>query len=95
MNEIIRIENLVKKYGNKPALDGLDLSVHEGEIFGYLGPNGAGKTTTVRVISTLTNYDSGKVLVDGHDVKKEPHEAKKCMGVIQQQISLEIGRAHV
>ena len=89
MNEIIRIENLVKKYGNKLALDGLDLSVHEGEIFGYLGPNGAGKTTTVRVISTLTNYDSGKVLVDGHDVKKEPHEAKKRMGVIQQQISLD------
>lgn len=89
MNEIIRIENLVKKFGNKPAVDGLDLSVYEGEIFGYLGPNGAGKTTTVRAISTLTDYDSGKVFVDGHDVKKEPYEAKKCMGVIQQQISLD------
>lgn len=89
MNEIIKIEDLVKKFGDKPALDGLSLSVHEGEIFGYLGPNGAGKTTTVRVISTLTNYDSGTVLVDGYDIKKNPYEAKKRMGVIQQQISLD------
>ncbi|MCB5279241.1 MAG: ABC transporter ATP-binding protein [Candidatus Cloacimonetes bacterium] len=89
LNEIIRIEDLVKRYGDKPALNGLNLSVHEGEIFGYLGPNGAGKTTTVRVISTLTNYDSGKVIVDGHDIDKEPYEAKECMGVIQQQISLD------
>lgn len=89
MNKIIEIEGLVKKFGDKAALDGLDLSVYEGEIFGYLGPNGAGKTTTVRVISTLTDYDSGKVLVDGYDVKKDPFEAKKRMGVIQQQISLD------
>jgi len=89
MGDIIIIEDLVKTFGDKKALDGLDLRVGEGEFFGFLGPNGAGKTTTVRCISTLVRYDSGKILVDGIDVSEDPISAKDRMGVIQQQISLD------
>jgi ABC-2 type transport system ATP-binding protein len=89
MSDVIEINNLVKKYGEKVAVDGISFSVHEGELFGFLGPNGAGKTTTVRCISTLTNITSGQVLVNGIDIAKDQTEAKKYMGVIQQQISLD------
>ena len=89
MNDIIVITDLVKRYGDKTAIDHVDLRVHEGELFGFLGPNGAGKTTTVRCVSTLTNFDEGSIFVDGYDLKKNPTEAKNSMGVIQQQISLD------
>ncbi|MGN1044448.1 MAG: ABC transporter ATP-binding protein [Candidatus Methanomethylophilaceae archaeon] len=89
MKDIIVIKDLVKRYGDKTAIDHLDLSIREGELFGFLGPNGAGKTTTVRCVSTLTNFDEGSIHVDGFDLKKDPTEAKNRMGVIQQQISLD------
>ena len=89
MTDVIQINNLVKKFGEKTAVDGISFSVHDGELFGFLGPNGAGKTTTVRCISTLTNITSGEVLVNGVDVSKDPTVAKPYMGVIQQQISLD------
>ncbi|MBE6518060.1 MAG: ABC transporter ATP-binding protein [Thermoplasmata archaeon] len=89
MSEIIEIENLTKRFGEKTAVDGISFTVHEGELFGFLGPNGAGKTTTVRCVSTLTNLTSGKVLVNGVDVMKDPVKAKQYMGVIQQQVSLD------
>ncbi|MBP3386134.1 MAG: ABC transporter ATP-binding protein [Candidatus Methanomethylophilaceae archaeon] len=88
-DDIIIISDLVKKFGEKTAINGLNLRVHRGELFGFLGPNGAGKTTTVRCISTLTNFDSGSVFVDGIDLKKNQTAAKNRMGVIQQQISLD------
>lgn len=89
MGDIIVIEDLVKTFDGKPAVDHLDLSVRKGELFGFLGPNGAGKTTTVRCVSTLTNFDSGTITVDGFDVRKDPIETKQRMGVIQQQVSLD------
>ena len=89
MNDIIIITDLVKNYGEKRAVDHLDLRVHEGELFGFLGPNGAGKTTTVRCISTLTNYEGGSIVVDGFDLRNNATDAKNSMGVIQQQISLD------
>lgn len=89
MGDIIVIEDLVKRFDDKTAIDHLDLRIREGELFGFLGPNGAGKTTTVRCIATLTNFDSGRIVVDGFDLKAEPVEAKKRMGVIQQQVSLD------
>lgn len=88
-DDIIIISDIVKRFGEKTAINGLDLRVHRGELFGFLGPNGAGKTTTVRCISTLTNFDSGSVFVDGIDLKKNQTAAKNRMGVIQQQISLD------
>ena len=89
MGDVIEINNLVKKYGDKTAVDGISFSVHDGELFGFLGPNGAGKTTTVRCISTLTNITSGQVLVNGVDIIKDQTHAKQYIGVIQQQISLD------
>ena len=87
--DIIVIEDLVKVYESKTAVDHLNLRVRKGEIFGFLGPNGAGKTTTVRCIATLTNVDSGRIFVDGIDLVKDPVRAKERMGVIQQQVSLD------
>ncbi|MBR4226145.1 MAG: ABC transporter ATP-binding protein [Candidatus Methanomethylophilaceae archaeon] len=89
MEDIIIIKGLVKKFGDKTAVNGLDLSIHRGELFGFLGPNGAGKTTTLRCVSTLTGFDEGSITVNGHDILKEPEAAKGSMGVIQQQISLD------
>ena len=89
MDDIIVIEGLRKSFGDKTAIDGLDLRIRRGELFGFLGPNGAGKTTTVRCVSTLNSYDSGTIIVDGFDLKKDPNGAKNVMGVIQQQISLD------
>ena len=82
-------EQLTKKYGGVTAVDCLDLKVHAGEIYGFLGPNGAGKTTTIRVLTTLTKPTSGRALVNGFDVVKEPHAVKKVIGVVQQHVSLD------
>ena len=89
MKDIIVIKDLVKRHGDKTAIDHVDLNIHEGELFGFLGPDGAGKTATVRCVSTLTNFDEGSILVDGFDLRKDPTDAKNRMGVIQQQISLD------
>ncbi len=89
MEDIIVIEGLVKRYEDKVAVDGLDLRIRKGELFGFLGPNGAGKTTTLRCVSTLTNFDEGRITVAGHDIRSETVQAKECMGVIQQHISLD------
>ena len=83
------VKGLVKRYGSDVAIDGLDLRIKKGEIFGFLGPNGAGKTTAVRVISTLTDFSEGEVSVGGYDIRKNPKEAKRLMGVVQQHISLD------
>jgi len=74
---IITVENLVKKYGDFVAVDGLSFEVAEGEIFGLLGPNGAGKTTTLEIIETLRQKTSGTVIVDGKNLDTEANEIKK------------------
>src|SRR5574344_1036561 len=89
MNNIIELKDVVKKYGDKVAVDHLTMSVKQGEIFGFLGPNGAGKTTTVRIVSTPTDFSEGNVTVKGYDILKDPKAAKSVMGVIQQHISLD------
>lgn len=89
MDNIIVIDNLVKSFDGKKAVDGLTLNIKRGEIFGFLGPNGAGKTTTVRLITSLANLDSGRIMIDGHDLSKEPIKAKRCLGLIQQHVSLD------
>lgn len=89
MEEVITTEKLTKRYGDIVAIEDLDLNVHAGEIFGFLGPNGAGKTTTIRVMTTLTKPTSGRALVNGFDVVKEPDKVKKVIGVVQQHLSLD------
>jgi ABC-2 type transport system ATP-binding protein len=83
----IQANNLVKKYGEVIALDGLSLEVEQGTVFGLLGPNGAGKTTTVRVLTTLLSPDSGSAIVDGVDVLKDPVHAREIMGLSGQNAS--------
>lgn len=78
---IIRVSNLVKKYGDFTAVNNLSFEVHQGEIFGLLGPNGAGKTTTLEIIETLRKKNSGEVLVDGMDIEKRAQDIKKIIGV--------------
>lgn len=78
---IIRVENLVKNYGNFEAVKGISFEVQEGEIFGLLGPNGAGKSTTLEIIETLRNKTSGKIFVDGIDLDQHPNDIKKIIGV--------------
>jgi ABC-2 type transport system ATP-binding protein len=85
----IQANNLVKKYGEVIALDGLSLEVEQGTVFGLLGPNGAGKTTTVRVLTTLLSPDSGSAIVDGVDVLKDPVHAREIMGLSGQKASVD------
>lgn len=89
MDDIIVGENVTKRFGSKAAVDSIDIRVRRGEVFGFLGPNGAGKTTTIRLLTTLTNLDSGTVTINGHDIVKDPVGAKACMGIMQQHISLD------
>src|SRR5437899_9853417 len=79
---MIRVENLVKKYGGFTAVDGVSLEVAPGEIHGFLGPNGAGKTTTIRIIAGLLKPTSGRVVIDGADLAKRPEAAKASLGFI-------------
>ncbi len=78
---IIRVNNLVKKYGDFTAVKGISFEVKEGEIFGLLGPNGAGKTTTLEIIETLREKTSGEVWVKKMNLDKEANEIKKVIGV--------------
>ena len=81
MQTIISVRDLTKKYGDFEAVKGISFDVKEGEIFGLLGPNGAGKSTTLEIIETLRDKTSGKVMVDGFDLDKDPGEIKKVIGV--------------
>lgn len=80
-NSIIKVENLVKNYGQFEAVKSVSFNVEEGEIFGLLGPNGAGKSTTLEIIETLRTKTSGKVWVNGFDLDEKPGEIKKIIGV--------------
>lgn len=79
---MIEIQGARKSFGDKVAVEGLDLTVRDGEIFGFLGPNGAGKTTTIRMIAGLLRPDAGAVLVDGVDVRQEPIRAKRQLAYV-------------
>ena len=79
---MIQLIKLTKHYGKLAAVDGLDLEVPAGEIFGFLGPNGAGKTTTIRVMMGILKATSGQVLLDGHDVITDAQQAKAISGFI-------------
>jgi len=81
---ILKITNLKKYYNNNPVVNNINLEVKKGEIFGILGPNGAGKTTTLEMIETLRSIDEGHIVVDGHDVKKNPLAVKKIIGIQPQ-----------
>ena len=81
---MIEINHLVKKYGNHVAVDDLSLEVEPGKIYGFLGPNAAGKSTTMNMITGYLGATSGEVKINGHDIFKEPEEAKKCIGYLPE-----------
>ncbi len=81
---MIRIENVVKTFGPKRAVDGLSFTVERGEVVGFLGPNGSGKSTTMRMITGYYTPDSGRVTVGGHDVVEAPLEAKRLIGYLPE-----------
>lgn len=81
---MIEINNLVKKYGDHTAVDHLSLVVEPGKIYGFLGPNGAGKSTTMNMITGYLGATSGEIKINGHDILKEPEEAKKCIGYLPE-----------
>ena len=81
---MIRIENLVKTFGAKRAVDGVSFSVEKGEVLGFLGPNGAGKSTTMRMVTGFMPPTSGKVSIGGHDVAESPLEAKRLVGYLPE-----------
>src|ERR1700729_1150928 len=83
----IRVENIVKKYGDFEAVKGVNFQVADGEIFGLLGPNGAGKSTLIRMMTTLIPVTSGKAIVGGHDVAKEADAVRRVIGVIPQALT--------
>jgi ABC-2 type transport system ATP-binding protein len=81
---MIRIENLVKTFGAKRAVDGVSFNVERGEVLGFLGPNGAGKSTTMRMITGFMPPTAGRVTVGGHDVAQSPLEAKRLIGYLPE-----------
>ncbi|MEV6178785.1 ATP-binding cassette domain-containing protein [Streptomyces sp. NPDC052015] len=85
----ITVEGARKKYGEKHALDGLDLRVARGTVHGVLGPNGAGKTTLVRILSTLLRPDAGRIEVAGHDVVREAYAVRRRIGLLGQHAALD------
>ncbi|VVB67087.1 putative ABC transporter ATP-binding protein [Candidatus Norongarragalina meridionalis] len=89
MEYAIETEKLTKKYGELTAVDGLDLRIKRGEIFGLLGPNGAGKTTLISMLCTMLEPTSGKARVNGFDVETQASEVRKSIGIVFQDPSLD------
>ena len=86
----ITIKNLVKKYSNLTAVNGVDLEINEGEFFGLLGPNGAGKSTLINILTGLCNKTKGKVLLFGNDVVDDYKEARALIGLVPQEFNFDI-----
>lgn len=87
-NTVIKINNLVKRYGDLIALDHLDLEIKEGEIFGLLGPNGSGKTTTINCLLSLLSFDKGNIEIFGKKMTPVSYDIKKEIGVIMQNVAV-------
>jgi ABC-2 type transport system ATP-binding protein len=85
----VEAEGLVRRFGNIVAVDGIDLVVHQGEVFGFLGPNGAGKSTTVRMLTTLLRPSRGTARVAGHDVLTEAAAVRRAIGVALQDAAID------
>lgn len=85
---IVKIKDLVKRYGDLIALDHLSLSVKEGEIFGLLGPNGSGKTTAINCILSLLKYDKGEIEIFGRPMSPDAYDIKRNIGIVMQNVAV-------
>src|SRR3989338_2496168 len=86
---VIEVKNLVKKYKDFAAVDGVNFKVQEGEVFAFLGPNGAGKTTTIKMLTTLLHPSRGEVFLNGHNVMENPAATRRSFGIVFQDPSLD------
>lgn len=85
---MVKIENLVKRYGDLIALDHLNLEIQEGEIFGLLGPNGSGKTTAINCLLALLKYDKGEITIFGKQMEPNSYDIKRDIGVVMQNVAV-------
>lgn len=85
---MIEVKNLVKRYGDKTAIDHLDLSINDGEIYGLLGPNGSGKTTLINCMLSLLEYEKGSIQISGQTMKSNSFDLKEKIGIVPQQIAV-------
>ena len=85
---IVHIENLVKRYGELTALNHLNLDIREGEIFGLLGPNGSGKTTAINCMLSLLKYDKGQIEIFGEPMRPDNYQVKKQIGIVLQNVAV-------
>ena len=84
----IKVEKLTKSFGTRPALRGIDLEIKHGESVVILGPNGAGKTTLIKILATIMNPSSGKIMIDGLDLKTNPEQIRSKIGIVTHQTFL-------
>lgn len=85
---MIKIENLVKRYGSLVALDHLNLNIQEGEVFGLLGPNGSGKTTAINCMLALLKYDKGSIQIMGEEMHPDNYKIKQQIGIVLQNVAV-------
>ena len=85
---IVHIENLVKRYGDLVALNHLNLDIKEGEVFGLLGPNGSGKTTAINCMLSLLKYDKGTIEIFGEPMSPDNYQVKKQIGIVLQNVAV-------
>ena len=85
---MIRVENLVKRYGDLLALDHLNLNIEKGEVFGLLGPNGCGKTTAISCMLALLKYDKGSIKLFGQEMNVDSYDIKRKIGVVPQNVAV-------
>jgi ABC-2 type transport system ATP-binding protein len=88
MKSLLEVKNINKSFGKKQVLHNVSFTINEGEILGFIGPNGAGKTTTIKLILGLQSIDSGEVIINGYDVKKEFNKAMASVGAIVESPDL-------
>ncbi len=89
MENIVSVNNLVKKFGDFRAVDDISFAIPKGEIFAFLGPNGAGKSTTIKMMTTLLEKTSGEIKIAGYDIDKGKDNIRKCLGIVFQDPSLD------
>jgi ABC-2 type transport system ATP-binding protein len=89
MDAMVQVDDLWKSFGSQTVLEGVDVAIPRGTVFGLLGPNGAGKTTLVRILATLLPFDAGRVRVDGHDVDRDPAAVRRTIGLTGQYASVD------
>ena len=85
---VVKINDLVKRYGDLIALDHFDLEIKQGEIFGLLGPNGSGKTTTINCLLSLLSFDKGRIEIFGREMTPVSYDIKKDIGIIMQNVAV-------